>query len=67
MQLRQHWRLAVALLPAMAIGTFVFGHLQQLGWNQLSARAAQFSAGFALGIAILWILAKCWPPKQIVD
>lgn len=67
MQLRQHWRITVALLPAMLIGTFVFDHLRKLGWDQLGARAAQFSVAFVLGMTILWALAKFWPTNPTID
>jgi hypothetical protein len=65
MYIRQYWRLVVALFPAMLIGTVVFDYLRKLGWDQLGARAAQFAAAFAFGIAILWVSEKLLPSKRI--
>ena len=66
MQFRQHWRLVAALFPALLIGTSVFEHFRQLGWNRIGAGAAELSAAFVLGIAILWVLEKLFPTKRNV-
>jgi hypothetical protein len=58
MQLRQYWRLAGALVPALLLGTRFFEHFRQLGWSWIGASAAQFLAAFVFGIAILWVLGK---------
>ena len=64
MQLRQYWRLAAALVPALLIGEGVFEHFRQLGWSEIDARAVQFSAAFVLGIVVLWVLEKFLPTKR---
>lgn len=67
MQLRQHWRLAAALVPALLLGTSLFEHFRQLGWSRIGAGAAQFLAAFVLGIAILWVLGKLLPANRNVS
>lgn len=67
MQLRQNWRLAAALFPALMLGTNLFDHMRQLGWSRFGAGAAEFSAAFVLGIAVLWILGKLFPSKRNVS
>lgn len=67
MQLRHHWRLVAALVPTLLLGTSLFEHFQQLGWNRIGAGAAQFSAEFVLGMATLWVLGKLLPANPNVS
>ncbi|MBP2276010.1 hypothetical protein H4W01_001391 [Sphingomonas sp. PL20] len=64
MQLRQHWRLAVALIPALLLSTSVFEHFRQLGWSRIGEGIAEFLAAFVLGMAALWLLGKLFPPRS---
>lgn len=64
MQLRQYWRLAAALIPALLISTSVFEHFRQLGWSRIGAGIGEFSAAFVLGMAVLWFLGKLFPPRS---
>lgn len=59
-----HWRLIVALVPAMVLGTRVYDHLRLIGWGQALATLCQMSAAIIAGLLILGILARLWPARR---